>query len=84
MAYTYKHPRAALTVDCVVFGFDEGDLKVLLIERGLEPFQRAFQRFCRSFFSLPLCFYKSLLCRNAATVLRQRLPYFFDNDLIVS
>lgn len=35
----YKHPRPALTVDCVVFGFDEGDLKVLLIERGLEPFK---------------------------------------------
>jgi 8-oxo-dGTP diphosphatase len=26
-------------VDCVVFGMDEGDLKVLLIKRGLEPFQ---------------------------------------------
>ncbi len=39
MPYTYKYPRAALTVDCVVFGFDEGDLKVLLIERGLEPFK---------------------------------------------
>ncbi len=36
---SYKYPRAALTVDCVVFGFDEGDLKVLLIERGLEPFK---------------------------------------------
>src|SRR6186713_3360673 len=39
MAYTYKYPRAALTVDCVVFGLDEGELKVLLIERGLEPFK---------------------------------------------
>ncbi len=39
MAYTYKYPRAALTVDGVVFGFDEGELKVLLIERGLEPFK---------------------------------------------
>jgi 8-oxo-dGTP diphosphatase len=39
MAYTYKYPRPALTVDCVVFGFDEGDLKVLLIERALEPFK---------------------------------------------
>src|SRR5215471_18546681 len=39
MPYTYEYPRAALTVDCVVFGFDEGDLKVLLIERGLEPFK---------------------------------------------
>ena len=39
MPYTYAYPRAALTVDCVVFGFDEGDLKVLLIERALGPFQ---------------------------------------------
>jgi 8-oxo-dGTP diphosphatase len=39
MPYSYKYPRAALTVDCVVFGFDEGELKVLLIERGLEPFK---------------------------------------------
>jgi 8-oxo-dGTP diphosphatase len=39
MAYSYKYPRAALTVDCVVFGLDEGDLKVLLIQRGLEPFK---------------------------------------------
>ena len=38
MAHTYKYPRAALTVDCVVFGFDEGDLKLLLIQRDLEPF----------------------------------------------
>jgi 8-oxo-dGTP diphosphatase len=39
MTHTYQYPRAALTVDCVVFGFDEGELKVLLIERGLEPFK---------------------------------------------
>src|SRR5262245_1998245 len=39
MAHTYQYPRAALTVDCVVFGFDEGDLKVLRFERGLEPFK---------------------------------------------
>lgn len=38
MAHTYEYPRAALTVDCVVFGFDEGDLKILLIQRDLEPF----------------------------------------------
>ena len=38
MKYSYQYPRAALTVDCVVFGYDEGELKVLLIERGLEPF----------------------------------------------
>src|SRR5438034_11369998 len=36
---SYQYPRAALTVDCVVFGLDESELKVLLIERALEPFQ---------------------------------------------
>src|SRR5258705_5909212 len=39
MPYSYQYPRAALTVDCVVFGFDENELKVLLIQRGLEPFK---------------------------------------------
>lgn len=35
---TYKYPRPALTVDAVVFGLDAGELKVLLIQRGAEPF----------------------------------------------
>src|SRR5437667_5550297 len=39
MLHAYQYPRAALTVDCVVFGFDETEIKVLLIERGLEPFK---------------------------------------------
>ena len=39
MAYNYQYPRAALTVDCVVFGFDESELKVLLIQRALDPFK---------------------------------------------
>jgi len=39
MPFSYEYPRAALTVDCVVFGFDEGELKILLIERGLPPFK---------------------------------------------
>src|SRR6266567_6391569 len=39
MTYSYRYPRAALTVDCVVFGFDEGELKVLLIQRALDPFK---------------------------------------------
>ncbi|HWU86978.1 MAG TPA: NUDIX domain-containing protein [Kofleriaceae bacterium] len=41
MTYSYEYPRAALTVDCVVFGLDEQDLKVLLIQRRLQPFQHA-------------------------------------------
>lgn len=37
--YTYKYPHPAVTADCVVFGFDGRDLRVLLIERGMEPFK---------------------------------------------
>jgi 8-oxo-dGTP diphosphatase len=37
--YTYKYARPAVTADCVVFGLDEEDLKILLIQRGLEPFK---------------------------------------------
>jgi 8-oxo-dGTP diphosphatase len=39
MPYTYTFPHLALTVDGVVFGLDEGDLKVLLIQRDQEPFR---------------------------------------------
>ena len=38
MPYTYEYPRPALTVDCAVFGLDDEDLKVLLIQRAHEPF----------------------------------------------
>ena len=37
--YNYKYPHPAVTSDCVVFGFDGQDLKVLLIQRGIEPFK---------------------------------------------
>lgn len=37
--YTYKHPHPAVTVDCVIFGFNGISLQVLLIERGLEPYK---------------------------------------------
>lgn len=37
--YTYKYPHPAVTTDCVIFGFDGSKLKVLLIERGIEPFK---------------------------------------------
>ena len=39
MAFEYKYPRAAVTLDCVVFGLDDTALQVLLIERDLKPFQ---------------------------------------------
>jgi len=37
--HCYQYPRPALTVDIVLFGFDEGNLKVLLIQRDLPPFE---------------------------------------------
>ncbi len=38
--YSYEYPRPALTVDCVIFGFDQTqELRVLLIRRKHEPFQ---------------------------------------------
>jgi 8-oxo-dGTP diphosphatase len=36
--HTYDFPRPALAVDCVVFGLDDEDLKLLLIQRELEPY----------------------------------------------
>jgi 8-oxo-dGTP diphosphatase len=41
MPFTYEYPRPAVTVDCVVFGFDadDGRLSVLLIQRGEDPFK---------------------------------------------
>jgi 8-oxo-dGTP diphosphatase len=40
MTYTYDQPRPALTVDCIIFGLDaSGKLKVLLIQRGHDPFK---------------------------------------------
>lgn len=39
MSYTYEFPRPAIAVDCVVFGLDEQDLKVMSIRRGIPPFE---------------------------------------------
>ena len=38
-AFTYEYERPAVTVDCVVFALDQEDLKVMLIQRDLPPFQ---------------------------------------------
>ena len=39
MAYLDEFFKVAITVDNVIFGFDEADLKILLITRGEEPFK---------------------------------------------
>lgn len=37
--FTYKYPHPAVTTDCIIFGLDDNELKVLLIERGNEPYK---------------------------------------------
>ncbi len=39
MPYTYEFKRPNFAVDCVVFGLDEEDLKIILIERNLAPYK---------------------------------------------
>ena len=39
--HSYDYPRAAIAVDCVVFGLDDASLKVLLIQRKITPFLHA-------------------------------------------
>lgn len=37
--YTYKHPHPAVTVDVVTFTYHEGEIKVLLVRRAIDPFK---------------------------------------------
>jgi 8-oxo-dGTP diphosphatase len=39
MSYQYDNPHPAVTVDVVVFTIKDDYLKVLLIQRDLEPFE---------------------------------------------
>lgn len=36
--YSYQYERPAITVDCIIFGFDKSELKVLLTKRAIEPY----------------------------------------------
>lgn len=37
--FCYKYPHPALAADCLIFGFDGVDMKVLLIQRANEPYK---------------------------------------------
>lgn len=37
--YCYKYPHPSVTTDCVIFGFDGTRLKILLVQRGIEPYK---------------------------------------------
>lgn len=39
MGYTYDYPRPAVTVDNVIFTFEDKELRVLLVKRKQEPFK---------------------------------------------
>ncbi len=39
MEETLPKFESALSIDCVIFGFEAGELKILLIERNAEPFK---------------------------------------------
>ncbi len=48
-ALVASYPCVPITVDCVIFGFDENELKVLLIRSDLTDLQRQMEltgRFC--------------------------------------
>ena len=35
--YYIEHQKILLTVDCIIFGFDDNKLKVLIGHRNMEP-----------------------------------------------
>ncbi len=37
--FCYKYPHPSVATDCVIFGFDGAAIKILLIQRGVEPFK---------------------------------------------
>jgi 8-oxo-dGTP diphosphatase len=38
--YQYQYPHPAVTVDCIIFGFDGQNLKVMLVQRKSDPFAK--------------------------------------------
>ena len=39
MPFTYKYPHPAVTADCVIFGYGDDGISILLIERKNEPYK---------------------------------------------
>lgn len=38
--YSYDYPHPAVATDCAVFGFDGQNIQILLVKRGIQPFER--------------------------------------------
>ena len=41
MSYTYEYPRPAVTVDCLIFSRNHGNIRLMLIQRDLPPFENS-------------------------------------------
>ena len=39
ITYYSEHAKFHVAVDCIIFGFDQGELKLLIHKRKFEPFQ---------------------------------------------
>ena len=39
LKFCYRYPHPAVAVDCVIFGYDGNNIKVLLIQRGNYPYK---------------------------------------------
>lgn len=39
LKYCYKYPHPSVATDCVIFNFDGTKLRVLLVQRGIEPYK---------------------------------------------
>lgn len=50
-SYVYEYPHPAVTADCVIFGYDGKDLRVLLVKRGKE--KEASSTACEGMWALP-------------------------------
>ena len=37
MKYYSEHPKMYVAVDCIIFGFDKGELRVLMGRRKMDP-----------------------------------------------
>lgn len=37
--YSYEYPHPAVATDCVIFGYDGKNIKILLIQRGIAPYK---------------------------------------------
>ncbi|MBO5058880.1 MAG: NUDIX hydrolase [Prevotella sp.] len=76
--YCYKFPHPSVTTDCVIFGFDGTKLRILLVQRGIEPYKGrwAFPGGFLKMDEVPqLAFDHDQILRKAELALRQQIHF---------